>query len=182
MNDEDDDLYAGIPLGLVWKFGSDSLLLGGAGSATAVSIVLKALSLSLNLLSGLIFLTGVVSLLEFDSWKLASFCFILSDISVETLRAGWTKVSIFSPHSSSYFDSEVLWGSWTFVKDDGPGEVDENDKELVDADLETDVSLLDDILYWLSLLEITDSLTRSDCSWLLTWDFANDLYPSIALS
>ena len=68
MKDDDEDLYAGMPLGLVWMFGSDSLRgFGGGGSLTAVSIFLKALSLSLNLLSGLIFLTGVVSLLELDS-------------------------------------------------------------------------------------------------------------------
>ena len=44
--------------------GSDSLRLMGAGSLTAVSMFLKAFSLSLNLLSGLIVVrTGVVSLL-----------------------------------------------------------------------------------------------------------------------
>ena len=96
MKDDEVDLYVGIPFGfMLCKFGSDSLLVAlmlGAWLAwlksLLLSIVLKAFNLSLKLLSGSISRTGVCSLLDFESSKLASFCFILSEISEETLLAG----------------------------------------------------------------------------------------------
>ena len=96
MKDDDVDLWPGITLGFMFgRFGSDSRLLGTdlAGAATdslteELSMVLKAFNLSLKLLSGSIRRTGVCSLPDFESSKFASFCFILSEISEETLRAG----------------------------------------------------------------------------------------------
>ena len=95
MKDDDVDLWLGITLGfMLGRFGSDSRLVGivlaGAAteSLTELSMVLKAFNLSLKLLSGSIKRTGVCSLPDFESSKLASFCFILSEISEETLRAG----------------------------------------------------------------------------------------------
>ena len=95
MKDEEVDLWLGITLGFMFgRFGSDSRLLGidlagpATDSLTELSMLLKAFNLSLKLLSGSIKRTGVCSLPDFESSKLASFCFILSEISAETLRAG----------------------------------------------------------------------------------------------
>ena len=156
LEDVREGLNGGAALSLP-RTGSDSLRLMGGGAVAAVSMVLKAFSLSWNLLS----LTLGAGLGSF-SWtctrllvpeKLAIFCRIVSETSDETLRAGWTKVSIFCSHSSSFFLISSFLG----------GEEAE-DKEEVAEDGED------------SLLEVERGAGGTGC-----WERAKFLYPSIAL-
>ena len=131
------------------RLGSDSLLIGllpelplstWPASLTLLSILLKAFNLSLKLLSASIILAGVCSLPDRESSKLASFCLILSEISVDTLRAGCTNVSIFSSHPSSGLGGEG--GEGRDVGGGGGGaETGAGDMELVEAEYESEDDL-----------------------------------------
>ena len=142
MKDDDVDLWLSIPFGFALaRIGSDSrlvglepsvpLLGGSLLSLATLSIVLKAFSLSLKLLSGSIRRTGVCSLSDLDSSKLASFSRILFEISAETRLAGWTKVSIFSSQASTVTAASLLVASTDGLEDDGAGLM-----ELVEAEWE----------------------------------------------
>ena len=131
-------------------------------SLATLSIVLKAFSLSLKLLSGSISLTGVCSLSVLDSSKLASFSFILFDISAETRLAGWTKVSIFSSQASTFSLLLVSTGVLEELEDEGAGLI-----ELVEAEWEREEAGED--------RSLVTGFTESEEDPLLSADLAKDL-------
>ena len=149
-----------------------------------VSIVLKALSLSWNLLSGLIVLCVDPSLLSLASLptfpvsltglpvKLAIFCFMVSDTSVLALRTGATRVSIFSSHCSSFFlERSVRGGEEGRVEVVGDMEEEEVEMEGEGEEGEGECSLLRE--------ELQEESREVVC---IFCDSAKLLYPWIAFS
>ena len=110
-----------------------------------------------------------------DSSKLASFSFILFEISAETLLAGWTKVSIFSSQASVVTESFLLV-SIDGLDDEGAGLI-----ELVEAECEREEEEGEDRSLD-SLVMVTGFESEEEAPLLCRADLAKDLYPWMALS
>ena len=110
-----------------------------------------------------------------ESSKLASFSFILFEISAETLRAGWTKVSIFSSQASVVTESFLLLASMDGLDTEGAGLI-----ELVEAECEREEEEGEDRS--LDSLVMVTGFESEEAPLLCRADLAKDLYPWMALS